>query len=112
MIHFARLIGMLKPTPLGLILIVLIAVRAFAVGVIELGTGLSARRADRRMGSLIGLAGIVSLAFAVLFLARPSAGVLVLTWTFGIYAIIFGLLIDFEAIRARGSARRLTQQTA
>jgi uncharacterized membrane protein HdeD (DUF308 family) len=103
------ILGMARPTPLGMVLILLIAVRAFMVGIIEIGTGLSARRADRRSGALLGLAGVVSIAFAVLFIARPSAGVVVMAWTFGLYAIIFGLFMDFEAFRTRG-ARKLASE--
>jgi uncharacterized membrane protein HdeD (DUF308 family) len=104
------ILGMARPSPFGMALLVLIVARSFVVGIIEIGTGLSARRVDRKSGSLVGLAGVASLAFAVLFMARPNAGLFVLVWTFGIYAIAFGLFLDIEAVHARSVARRLSHQ--
>jgi uncharacterized membrane protein HdeD (DUF308 family) len=94
-------LGLVRPGPIAMIMLVLIAARALIVGVIEIGTGLSARRISSTTMFLLGLAGVASVAFGLLLLGRPSVGVFALAWSFGIYAIAFGLLLDVQALRGR-----------
>lgn len=105
-------LGLTRPGPVAMILLVLIATRAIIVGIVEIGTGLSARRLNSTATFLLGLAGVASVAFGLLLLGRPSVGVFALAWSFGIYAIAFGLLLDVQALRGRRASRRLEGQTA
>jgi len=106
------IVGLTRPGPVAMIVLVLIAARAFIVGVVEIGTGLSARRWNSSAAVLLGLAGLASVAFGLLLLTRPFAGVLALAWSFGIYAIAFGLLLDVQALRGGRASRRLQSQQA
>ena len=104
--------GLARPTPLAMMILVLVAVRAIVVGVVEIGTGISVRRASGASGWLLGLCGVASVAFGLLVLGRPSIGVFALAWSLGIYAIAFGLLMDVQAFRAKGEeTRRLRTRT-
>jgi uncharacterized membrane protein HdeD (DUF308 family) len=46
-------------------------------------------------------------AFGLVLLRSPSVGMLALAWSFGIYAIAFGLLLDVQAFQVRRASRRL-----
>ena len=72
------------------------------------------RRALGTPTILLWLGGLASIAFGIVLLALPAVGVLALMWTAGVYALIFGVLLDTEAFRLRryGSEhRRLEQAT-
>jgi len=42
------------------------------------------------------------LVFGLILFGRPGAAGLALAWTVGLYAIIFGILLDAEAFRLKG----------
>jgi uncharacterized membrane protein HdeD (DUF308 family) len=106
------LFGLLRPSGLAMLVLVLVAVRAIIVGVVEIGTGISVRRAAGTSGWLLGFGGVASVAFGLLILGRPSVGLLALVWAFSIYAIAFGVLLDGAALTARNEAGRLERRTA
>jgi uncharacterized membrane protein HdeD (DUF308 family) len=100
-----------RPTAVALLLLVLIAVRSIIVGVAEIGTGVSVRKATGRSTWLLWLGGLASVAFGLLLLFYPAAGLLSLVWIAGIYAIVFGILLDAEAFRLKGVVRELAPRT-
>lgn len=51
---------------------------------------------------LLGLSGLVSVVWGVLLYLSPITGVIVLTWWLGAYAMVFGLMLLFVALRLRG----------
>jgi uncharacterized membrane protein HdeD (DUF308 family) len=106
------LFGLLRPGPLAMLALVLVAARAVIVGVIEIGTGISVRRQTGASGWLLGLGGVASVAFGLLLIGRPSVGVFALVWSFGIYAIAFGVLLEGAAFKGRSAANRLEQRPA
>jgi len=97
-----------RPTSAALFVVLLIAARAIIVGAVELGTGVSVRKATGHAPWLLWLGGLVSVAFGVLLFSRPALGLLALVWTAGIYIIIFGVLMDAEAFHMRSVARGMT----
>jgi uncharacterized membrane protein HdeD (DUF308 family) len=101
-----------RPTAVAVLLLILVAVRALIVGVTEISTGVSVRRATGHSAWFMWLAGVASLIFGVLLLARPGAGILALVWIAGIYTIVFGVMLDAEAFRLRGVQRTLTARPA
>ena len=54
---------------------------------------------------LLGLGGLVSVAWGVLLFAAPAAGAVVLAWWLGAYALLFGVVLLALAFRLRGIAR-------
>jgi uncharacterized membrane protein HdeD (DUF308 family) len=55
----------------------------------------------------LAVAGLLSIAFGIIIMARPGAGLLSLVWLIGAYAIIFGALEIGLAFRLRGVQERL-----
>jgi uncharacterized membrane protein HdeD (DUF308 family) len=56
---------------------------------------------------MLGVAGLLSVAFGVLIAIRPGAGMLSLTWVIGAYAIVLGVMLLALAFRLRRAQRRL-----
>ena len=106
------LIGFVRPSTLTAVVLVLVALRAIVVGIAELGTGLSVRRTMGASAALLVVGGLASIAFGVVLFARPSIGLLALVWTFGVYAIAFGVILDGVALKTRSAASELQHRTA
>jgi uncharacterized membrane protein HdeD (DUF308 family) len=83
------------------LLALVIVVGAWAV-VTGIALLIAAFRLGRRHGEwLLVLNGLVSLLLGVYFLISPIAGILVLAWWIGAYALIFGVLLVALALRLR-----------
>lgn len=82
-------------------LVYLIAFRAFVTGIFEIITAIRLRR-EIRGEWLMGLAGVLSVVFALLLAVYPLAGALSVLWMIGAYAIFFGALMIALAFRLRG----------
>jgi uncharacterized membrane protein HdeD (DUF308 family) len=81
-------------------LVILIAVWAIITGIFEIAAAFRLRR--HIAGEwLLGLLGVVSIAFGVMIIAAPLAGALVLAIWFGAYALVFGVLLTALAFRLR-----------
>jgi uncharacterized membrane protein HdeD (DUF308 family) len=83
------------PTATAFILLYIVAAWAIVTGMLEIGAGLTVQ------DWLIGLAGILSVAFGVLLLVLPSAGLLSILWLLGIYALVFGVILIIHAFQLR-----------
>jgi uncharacterized membrane protein HdeD (DUF308 family) len=90
----------------ALILVYLVAAWAIATGVTELAAAFLLRRVLRNEWLLV-LGGIVSFLFGALLLVNPLAGMLTITWIFGAYALISGVVLLLLALRLRGSRATL-----
>ena len=91
-------LAMARPGVTLLAIVLLIAFRAIALGLFELGGALSGRGLDHRW--LLGVTGIVSLLFGVLLIAQPFAGAAALVWMVGVYAVVFGVMLIVVGLRA------------
>lgn len=89
------IVAFVWPGETALILLYIVAAWAIVTGILEIGAAFTVR------DWLIGLAGILSLAFGVLLIARPGAGLLSILWLLGIYALIFGVLLIVHAFQLR-----------
>jgi uncharacterized membrane protein HdeD (DUF308 family) len=83
------------PFETALILLFIVAAWAIVTGVMEIGAAFALR------DWLIGLAGVLSVAFGILLLARPGAGLLSILWLLGIYALVFGVILIVHAFQLR-----------
>jgi uncharacterized membrane protein HdeD (DUF308 family) len=92
-----------RPGVTLLAIVLLIAFRAIALGLFELGGALAGRGLDHRW--LLGVTGAVSLLFGVLLIVQPLAGTLALVWAVGVYAVVFGLMLVVVGLRALGQQR-------
>lgn len=88
-----------------LALIYMIAFWALVTGALLLG---AAFRLQRMHGEWLLVAnGVVSLVLGVALLAWPIAGIVVLAWWIGAYALVFGVLLLALAMRLRRHPDRL-----
>jgi uncharacterized membrane protein HdeD (DUF308 family) len=87
-----------------LVLMLLIGLRAIALGVFELVAAFSSEGHDSRW--LLGLTGVMSIMLGVLLLGSPAAGGVVILWTIGVYAIIFGVMLFGVGLRILSTERR------
>jgi uncharacterized membrane protein HdeD (DUF308 family) len=89
------IVAFVWPGETALILLYIVAVWAIVTGIMEIGASFTVHN------WLIGLAGILSLAFGVLLIARPGAGLLSLLWLLRIYALVFGIILIAHAFQLR-----------
>lgn len=73
-------------------LLMVIAAWAVLTGIAEIAIAIRLRR-QLHGEWLLALSGVLSIAFGVLLVAYPSAGVLAVLWMVGAYAILFGVLL-------------------
>lgn len=91
----------------------LIAIKVFVI-IISIWAVLSgiamivaAFKLDREHGRLwLILGGILSVVWGVLLIMQPVIGVLVLTYWFGAYALMFGILLVVVAFQLRGMLKK------
>jgi uncharacterized membrane protein HdeD (DUF308 family) len=84
-------------------LLALIATWAILTGILEIVAAVRFRKVIAKEW-LMALAGILSIAFGVLMIARPGAGALAVVWIIGWYAILFGITLTILGFRIKGLA--------
>jgi len=95
---------LLMPGISAFMLLLFIAGWAIAGGVLRIIAAIQLRR--RIEGEwLLGLGGVLSIAFGALLIAMPGAGIVSLVWLIGIWAISFGLLFVVLAFRLRAAGK-------
>ncbi|CCF82862.1 HdeD family acid-resistance protein [Nitrolancea hollandica] len=87
----------------GVALLFLIAAWAFVTGFSEIIAAIQFQHTMTKW--LLGLAGIVSLAVAVLLVVRTDVGVITIARIIGVYAIIFGAILLGLGFRVRDMER-------
>ena len=85
----------------ALALLYLIAFWAIATGIFEIIAAWKLREEITGEWAL-GLAGVLSVVFGVLLIARPGAGALAVIWLIGLYAILFGILLIIVGFKVKG----------
>lgn len=99
----AGLFALLVPGLAALTIVILIAAWAVITGVALLVASFRLHMTHGRL--LMAFAGVLSAAWGVLLLLAPIAGALVLTLWIGAYALAFGGLMIFLALRLRKHRR-------
>jgi uncharacterized membrane protein HdeD (DUF308 family) len=96
----------IHPGIAGLALLYLIAAWAIVRGIFEIVTAIQFRKEISYEWALV-VGGTISIIFGVVFLSNIAAGVLAMAWAIGIYALVFGLTMIFQAFRLRGLPGRI-----
>ena len=107
----AGLVAFIWPDITGLVLLFVIAIWAFLSGLAKLVTAVQLRR-ELRHEWVLGAVGVLSMGFAVLLVVTPGAGVLVITWLIGWYAVILGLALMALAWEVRRELPSATRGTS
>ncbi len=80
---------------------------AIISGIISVVLAIEMRKEIENEWMLV-LGALLSVAFGILLLWRPLSGVLTLTWLFGFYAIIYGIIMLSLGFRVKSLGSRLT----
>ncbi len=102
----AAVITVLWPAITAIALVYIIAAWALVTGVFELVTAVRLRKYITGEW-MLALAGIASIVFALLIVVFPIAGALTIALWFGIYALIFGVILVGLGIRLRTHAKTI-----
>lgn len=94
------IIAFVWPGITALALILVIAAWALMTGALEVAAAIKLRK-EIRNEWMLGLAGVLAIAFGLLLVISPGAGALALTWIIGFYAILSGALMLGLALRIR-----------
>jgi uncharacterized membrane protein HdeD (DUF308 family) len=86
-----------------------IAAWAIAVGILEIGLAFDLPLSGRR-ALLLGLGGLLSIAFGVIMIAKPGAGALALLALVAAFALVSGIVQITFAIELRRVVRELEQR--
>ncbi len=107
----AGILTFVWPGMTALVLLVFIAGWALAIGIFQIAAAIRLRKViDNEW--MLGLGGLLSIAFGVLMLARPGAGALAVMWIIGWYATLFGVLLIMLGFRLRGIVHQMTPKPA
>ncbi len=101
----AGIVTLARPADAAVVILLVVALRAMIVGLTEV-------IAAMRLGYLtFGRTGLLSIAFGILLVRNPSAGLLSAVWTVGIYGIVVGGA-QIVAARAIGKSFKEPPATA
>ncbi|WP_127127732.1 HdeD family acid-resistance protein [Pseudoflavitalea rhizosphaerae] len=100
---FGVLVGIItfyNPFATALALLYLISFWVIVAGIIEIVIAIRLRKEIKGEGWYI-LGGLLTVIFGILILVNPIAGALTLTMIFGIYALIFGIMLIYLGIKLK-----------
>lgn len=89
-----------SPGITALVLLMFIAANAIISGLFEVITAIKVRKEIEGEGWIIA-AGVASILFGILLVARPGAGALALITVIGAYAIVFGVMLVLGAFKLK-----------
>ena len=100
----AGILALAWPAPTALVLVLVVAIWAFAGGFFEIFAAFqSGETAGTRVLYVLG--GLVAIAFGVVLFARPGVGAFTLALLFGLFALIYGIWAIVAGIHVRQTGR-------
>jgi uncharacterized membrane protein HdeD (DUF308 family) len=96
----------ITPGITALALLFYIAAWAIVTGVLQVIAAIRLRK-EITGEFWLALSGLLSIAFGVLLIGRPGAGIFAVLWLIAAYAIAFGVMLIILAFKAKGFANRV-----
>jgi uncharacterized membrane protein HdeD (DUF308 family) len=87
-----------RPGVTALVLVYFIAAWAIVTGIFQVVAAMEQWK-ELEYGWLVGLTGLLSIAFGILVAVYPGAGALAILWLIGVYAIVTGVIQIVAAVR-------------
>ena len=106
----AGVVTFFVPAAAAITLLVVIAAWALSTGVLEVVAAIRLRKQVKGEW-LLALSGILSVAFGVLLIMRPGAGLLALVWLIAAYTVAYGVVMIALSIRLRRLGREVSAPT-
>jgi uncharacterized membrane protein HdeD (DUF308 family) len=97
----AGILTFVWPGMTALVLLAFIAGWALITGVFQIAAAIRFRKVIPNEW-ILGFAGVLSVVFGILMLARPGAGALAVVWLIGWFATLYGVLLVMLGFRMRG----------
>lgn len=107
----AGILAFVWPGITALTLLLLIAAWAIVTGVMEVVAAIDLRKQVQHEW-LLGLSGVLSIAFGVLVAVQPDAGALAVVWMIATYALLYGITLIALAFRVHGLGKGLHTEAA
>ena len=96
----AGVLTFLRPQMTALVLLTFIAAWAVVTGVLEIAAAIRLRKVIANEW-MLALAGVLSIAFGALMIARPGNGALAVIYLIGLYAVLLGVALLTLGFRLR-----------
>ncbi len=100
------IVTFLMPAAAAFALLLLVSAWSIVTGVFRIAAAVRLRKEIQGEWLLI-LNGVLSVAFGLVIVIFPGAGLVTLVWVIGFYAILFGVTLVALAFRLRGHGRRV-----
>jgi uncharacterized membrane protein HdeD (DUF308 family) len=94
------ILTLMNPFATGVTLIYLVAIWALLAGLLEIILAIRLRKVITGEGWYI-LGGLLTVVFGILLIANPIAGAITLTWIFGFYTIVIGIMLLSLSVRLK-----------
>jgi uncharacterized membrane protein HdeD (DUF308 family) len=107
----AGVMTFLWPGLTALVLLYFVAYWAIVRGIFEIIAAIHLRK-ELKNEWLLALAGVLSVAFGLVLIAAPGAGVLAVLWWIGAFALIVGVTLVSLGFRLKGLKDRQLHRTA
>lgn len=85
-----------------------IAIWAIATGVLQILAGIRLRKQIQGEWLLV-LGSLASVIFGIFLMAQPVAGALTMAWLIALYAVVFGVVLVFLALRVRAFGQHMAR---
>ena len=102
------IVTFLAPGITAVALLFYIAIWAIATGVLQILAGIRLRKQIQGEWLLV-LGGLASVIFGIFLMAQPVAGALTMAWLIALYAVVFGVVLVFLALRVRAFGQHMAR---
>jgi len=107
----AGVIALAWPGPTALVLVLIVAIWAFAGGFAEIFAGFGSGETAGTRAMFI-LAGLVSIAFGVVLFSRPDVGAVTLALLYGLFSLTSRIVMGIQARQTGHTLHSVTRDAA
>jgi len=102
----AGVVALVWPSPTALVLVLVVAIWAFAAGFAEIFAAFGSGEAAGTRAMFI-VTGLISIAFGAVLAARPDVGAVTIALLFGLFSLIYGVSDIVAGVQMRRTGKAL-----